>query len=138
MNSIQPVWTKLRLDDINLKILDELSMDSRISMTDLADKVHVSRPTVARRIALMEEYGIIKGFTVMIDWGLIEQDEEGRTFINAKSERAPQFMQELTEIGTVECTVDVCTVTVADILDQLTGEEMGGIAWMVEDWDDAS
>ena len=26
----------------------------------------------------MEEYGIIKGFTVMIDWGLIEQDEEGR------------------------------------------------------------
>lgn len=74
MNSIQPVWTKLRLDDINLKILDELSMDSRISMTDLADKVHVSRPTVGRRIALMEEYGIIKEFTVEIDWDRIELD----------------------------------------------------------------
>lgn len=74
MNSIQPVWTKLRLDDINLKILDELSMDSRISMTDLADKVHVSRPTVQRRITQMEEYGIIKGFTVEIDWDRIELD----------------------------------------------------------------
>ena len=89
MNSIQPVWTKLRLDDINLKILDELSMDSRISMTDLADKVHVSRPTVQRRIALMEEYGIIKGFTVMIDWDRIELDpvrgDEQKWHIRRKS-----------------------------------------------------
>lgn len=72
MNSIQPVWTKLRLDDINLKILDELSMDSRISMTDLAYKVHVSRPTVQRRITQMEEYGIIEGYTVIINWDKID------------------------------------------------------------------
>ena len=89
MNSIQPVWTKLRLDDINLKILDELSMDSRISMTDLAEKVHVSRPTVQRRITQMEEYGIIKGFTVMIDWDRIELDpvrgDEQKWHIRRKS-----------------------------------------------------
>lgn len=89
MNSIQPVWTKLRLDDINLKILDELSMDSRISMTDLADKVHVSRPTVQRRITQMEEYGIIKGFTVEIDWDRIELDpargDEQKWHIRRKS-----------------------------------------------------
>ena len=57
-----------------MRILDELSADCRISMTDLADKVHVSRPTVQRRIQRMEDFGIIKGFTVMIDWNLIEQD----------------------------------------------------------------
>ena len=89
MNSIQPVWTKLRLDDINLKILDELSMDSRISMTDLADKVHVSRPTVQRRTTQMEEYGIIKGFTVEIDWDRIELDpargDEQKWHIRRKS-----------------------------------------------------
>lgn len=89
MNSIQPVWTKLRLDDINMKILDELSMDSRISMTDLADKVHVSRPTVQRRITQMEKYGIIKGFTVMIDWDRIELDpargDEQKWHIRRKS-----------------------------------------------------
>ena len=77
-----------------------------------------------RKNALIAEYG--------------EQDDEGRTYINAKSERAPQFMQELNEIGTVECTVDVCTVAVADIIDQLTGEEMAGVAWMVSDWDEES
>ena len=78
MNSIQPVWTKLRLDDINLKILDELSMDSRITMTELANRLHISRPAVQRRIKRMEDLGVIKGFTVMIDWDRIEQDEEGK------------------------------------------------------------
>lgn len=78
MNSIQPVWTKLRLDDINMQILMYLNTNGRITMTELADRLHVSRPAVQRRIRRMEELGIIKGFTVMIDWGLIEQDEEGK------------------------------------------------------------
>lgn len=86
---ISPARSKYRLDDINLKILDELSMDSRISMTDLADKVHVSRPTVQRRITQMEEYGIIKGFTVEIDWDRIELDpargDEQKWHIRRKS-----------------------------------------------------
>lgn len=86
---ISPARSKCRLDDINLKILDELSMDSRISMTDLADKVHVSRPTVQRRITQMEEYGIIKGFTVEIDWDRIELDpakgDEQKWHIRRKS-----------------------------------------------------
>lgn len=77
---------------------------------------------VERKNALIAEYG--------------ELDDEGRTFINTMSERAPQFLQELTEIGEVECNVDLCAVTVADILDQLTGEQMAGIAWMVSDWDE--
>ena len=78
MNSIQPVWTKLRLDDINMQILMILNTNGRITATELANRLHVSRPAVQRRIKRMEDLGIIKGFTVMIDWGLIEQDEEGR------------------------------------------------------------
>lgn len=77
-----------------------------------------------RKNALIAEYG--------------ETGDDGRTFVNTESDRAPQFLQELTVIGTVECSVDVHTVTVADILDQLTGEQMAGIAWMVSDWDEES
>lgn len=73
---ISPAKSKCRLDDINLEILNELSTNGRISMTDLSNMLHVSRPTVSRRIELMEEYGIIKGFTVMIDWDLIEEDRQ--------------------------------------------------------------
>ena len=75
---ILPARSKCRLDDINMQILMILNTNSRITMTELADRLHVSRPAVHRRIKRMEELGIIKGFTVMIDWDLIEQDEEGR------------------------------------------------------------
>jgi len=77
---------------------------------------------VERKNALIAEYG--------------ETGDDGRTFVNTESDRAPQFLQELTAIGVIECNVDVHTVTVADILDQLTGEQMAGIAWMVSDWDE--
>lgn len=77
-----------------------------------------------RKNALVTEYG--------------QQDDDGRWFVDTQSPNATRFMRELAEIGELECEVAVQTVTVADILDQLTGEEMGGIAWMVEDWDDAS
>lgn len=79
---------------------------------------------IERKNQLVDEYG--------------EQDDEGRTYVDTRSERAPQFLAELTAIGEIEGSVDVCMVTVADILDQLTGEEMAGISWMVSDWDDES
>ena len=75
---ISPARSKYRLDDINMQILMILNTNGRITATELANRLHVSRPAVQRRIKRMEDLGIIKGFTVMIDWGLIEQDEEGR------------------------------------------------------------
>lgn len=71
---IQPARSKCRLDDINMRILMDLNINSKITMTELANRLHISRPSVLRRIKNMEEFGIIKGFTVMIDWDRIEQD----------------------------------------------------------------
>jgi len=75
MNSIQPVCAKLRLDDINWQILTVLILNGRITMTELADRLHISRPSVQRRIRRMEEYGIIRHYTVAIDWKRIEQED---------------------------------------------------------------
>ena len=75
---ILPVRSKCRLDDINMQILMYLNTNGRITATELADRLHVSRPAVQRRIKRMEDLGIIKGFTVMIDWERIEPNEEGK------------------------------------------------------------
>lgn len=86
---ISPAKSKCRLDDINLEILNELSENGRISMTDLSKMLHIARPAVCRRITQMEEYGIIKGFTVEIDWDRIELDpargDEQKWHIRRKS-----------------------------------------------------
>ena len=77
---ISPAKSKCRLDDINMQILMYLNTNGRITATELADRLHVSRPSVQRRIRRMEEYGIIRHYTVEIDWKRIEpagEDEDG-------------------------------------------------------------
>nr|WP_272212284.1 Lrp/AsnC family transcriptional regulator [Marinicella sp. W31]MDC2878197.1 Lrp/AsnC family transcriptional regulator [Marinicella sp. W31] len=54
------------LDPINRKILEELVFDARISMTDLARKVGLSKTPVAIRVRQMEEMGLIKGYRAML------------------------------------------------------------------------
>ena len=48
-----------KLDSLDFKILQELTVDGRISITDLADKVQSSRPTVTNRLNRMRELGLL-------------------------------------------------------------------------------
>jgi Lrp/AsnC family leucine-responsive transcriptional regulator len=49
-------------DPVDHKILAALSAEARISMTELARRVHLSRPAVQARIARLEECGVIRGY----------------------------------------------------------------------------
>ena len=48
-----------KLDSLDFKILRELTTDGRLSITDLADKVQSSRPTVTNRLNRMKELGLL-------------------------------------------------------------------------------
>ena len=74
---ISPARSKCRLDDINMQILMYLNTNGRITMTELANRLHISRPAVQRRIKRMEDLGIIACYSVEIDWNRIEPNEEG-------------------------------------------------------------
>lgn len=55
------------LDDADYMILEILQKDGRITFSDLADQVNLSRSAVRERIKNMEDSGIIRGFTAIID-----------------------------------------------------------------------
>ncbi|MEQ1950188.1 Lrp/AsnC family transcriptional regulator [Mesorhizobium sp. CN2-181] len=55
------------LDEIDRKIIAAIQMDGKITTQDLADKVGLSASPCARRVRLMEQDGIIKGYTAVID-----------------------------------------------------------------------
>ena len=57
------------LDDIDVKILELLRKDGRMSFIDIGKEVGLSEGAVRRRVKLMQERGIIKKFTVEIDKG---------------------------------------------------------------------
>ena len=56
-----------RLDEIDVKILKELLNNARLSNRQIAARVGVSVGTVISRIKRMEDEGIIKGYTTILD-----------------------------------------------------------------------
>ena len=52
------------MDVIDIKILEELKMDSRMSFKDISDSIGKTEATVRRRVKKLREDGIIKRFTI--------------------------------------------------------------------------
>mgnify|MGYP001238328892 FL=1 len=59
---------KFKLDDVDHKILDLLIDNSRIPFTDIAKKLLISAGTVHVRVKKMEEFGIIQGASLALDY----------------------------------------------------------------------
>lgn len=55
------------LDDIDRRIVAELSRDGRLSVRTLADRVHVSRTAAHNRLQALQRRGVISGFGAQID-----------------------------------------------------------------------
>lgn len=62
----------MKIDNIDKKILDELSKDSRLSMSELGRRIHLSSPSVTERVRKMESFGVIKKYSIEVDYEKIE------------------------------------------------------------------
>ena len=63
----------MKLDRIDLDIISLLVENSRLSVTEIANRLGISRPTVRERIKRMINEGIIKKFTVVLDDSLFKE-----------------------------------------------------------------
>jgi Lrp/AsnC family transcriptional regulator for asnA, asnC and gidA len=59
---------KKKLDEVDHKILDILIDDTRTAFTDIAKKLGISAGTVHVRVRKLEEAGIIKGSSLVLDY----------------------------------------------------------------------
>ena len=59
------------LDDIDRRIVAALQRDGRLSMVDLAEMVGLSPTPCLRRVKRLEQDGIIKGYTAILDAALL-------------------------------------------------------------------
>lgn len=57
----------MKLDATDLKILSCLQEDGRISNLDLAEKVFLSPSSCLRRVRMLEESGIVKHYSAILD-----------------------------------------------------------------------
>jgi hypothetical protein len=59
--------TAVPLDDVDRNILAELTGDGRMSVTQVAENVHISRAHAYTRIARLTGEGVLTKFTVLVD-----------------------------------------------------------------------
>ncbi|WKX71000.1 Lrp/AsnC family transcriptional regulator [Streptomyces sp. XD-27] len=55
------------MDAVDLQIIRELQADGRLSNQELADRVRLSPSPCLRRVRRLEEAGLIRGYTAMVD-----------------------------------------------------------------------
>jgi Lrp/AsnC family transcriptional regulator, leucine-responsive regulatory protein len=58
---------KTALDPVNVRLLDELRKNPRMTMSELARRLDMSSPAVTDRVQRLEENGIITGYRLELD-----------------------------------------------------------------------
>lgn len=55
------------IDAVNVRLLEELQRDARLSLAELGRRVGLSSPAVAERVQRMEATGVIRGYHADVD-----------------------------------------------------------------------
>ena len=72
-------------DEFDIRILQEMKRDGRISIQALSEDIGLSATPIARRLKRLEDAGIIKGYTALIDEAALGFDVS--VFVSVKLDR---------------------------------------------------
>ena len=85
IENLTSIRLSMKLDNIDLKLIELLKQDSRSSVTSLAESMGIARVTTHDRMVRLKREGIIRRYTIDIDaksWGY-----DLRAFIFARCDR---------------------------------------------------
>ena len=89
-------------DLINEKIINVLLNNSRITINELSKQVNLSAPAVRERVNKLEDQGIIKGYTINIDYKELGYDVEILIELTIKNNRYKDFKEFISKQDNVE------------------------------------
>src|SRR6187455_3264801 len=123
-----------KIDDLDLKILEELSNDASISVPRLSRKININASVVYSRIKRLVKRGIIRKFTILMNDEALGFNVKALTGINMDSKLRDNVLNELfkipevREVSEVTGRFDVLVTMNARSLDemhQLISEKIG-------------
>ena len=89
------------MDDSDTQLLAELRRDGRASLSDLAQRLGLSRATVRVRIERLQQRGEIAGFTVLTRADAAQAPVRGLMLIGIEGRGAERIMARLAGFGAV-------------------------------------
>ena len=90
---------KVRLDDIDWRILAELQQDARITNIELSRRVGISPPPCLRRVRALEEAGIVAGYRALLDPRALGYDVDAFVFVGLASQSERDLAAFEAEVG---------------------------------------
>ncbi len=104
------------LDETDFKILGVLLEDARLSSRQIADRIGVSVGTVLSRIRRMENEGIIKGYSAVVDHEKLGYELTVVTEVTVAKGKLLDVEREVAKIPNVCCVYDVTGLTDAIVV----------------------
>lgn len=102
----QIIWRTMKLDRIDIKILNELQKNGRITNVELAELVNLSPSPCLMRVKKLQEEGYILGYAGLINVAKLGQTLTVFTEITLKNHRQADFARFLAAIEKVHSVVE--------------------------------
>ena len=120
------------LDEIDNQIINLLIADARLTYSEIGDKVGISRVAVKKRVAALEEQGIIKGYHADVN---PMEAPKMMTFVAVIKTRADSYDLISDALEQEACVVTLCKMSGDNILHAIcvadSMADMNNFAWRV-------
>jgi DNA-binding Lrp family transcriptional regulator len=113
----------MNLDETDVKVLKALTEDARLSSRQIAKECKISIGTVLSRIKRMEEGGVIKGYTALLDQEKLGYELTVVTEITVSKGRLLEMENEIARIPNVCCVYDLTGLSDAAIIAKFKSRE---------------
>jgi len=95
------------IDDVDLKIINLLQEDSRLSFNKIARELGISVGTAYNRIKNLENKGVLKGYTVIVDPVKVGYSLTAIILIQAEGKHLLDVENEISKINNVSSVYDI-------------------------------
>jgi DNA-binding Lrp family transcriptional regulator len=95
------------VDDVDLQIINLLQEDCRLSFNKIASRLGISAGTAFNHVKNLEKKGILKGFTVIIDWVKLGYSLTAVILIQAEGGHLVDIENEIAKITNVVAVYDI-------------------------------
>jgi DNA-binding Lrp family transcriptional regulator len=95
------------LDNVDLQIINLLQEDSRLSFNKIAEKLGIAVGTAYNRVKILEEKGVLKGYTAVVDHAKVGYGLTVIILIQAAGKHLQDVEKEVAKIDNVVSVYDI-------------------------------
>lgn len=99
--------TEVEVDELDLKILDVIKNDAKLSVREIAKILNKSPSTILSRIKKLEKVGVIKGYATLIDYSKLNYQVTAITLLQVEGPYIEEVEKLLASEPNVRAVYDV-------------------------------